>query len=1161
MPEFTDVLIRVRAATSGGNGEPSTHDVEASVGGSGLWTGVSRFDLDSLDLGNPEEYGKALGRQLVNPSMLRALDQAGLTRSGCIRLRLWLEDHPSVPHWVRWERMWLSTGGTSWRLAAHPRIALSRYVSVEHPDEEPPEAEAFRLLLAVANPTGLKPNQEIQVETEIEALLAEFEAHHDRRMQIDVMPGRTEISAGLRARLAKQGWTTIEGKTSLSNLSDYLHRDYHGLHILAHGEFDPNQGAGTLLLESGSGGKAVTFHAELQNLVTVGLQLIVFQACNSASPTAEGQSPFTSLAPRMIRLGVPAVIAMQDYVRMRDARVFFSEFYRSLIDEGLVDVAVNRGRQRLIEKAGDDNWSIPALFTRLRGGRLWRADLLRGAVLRELHNLPPAERDECPEQQAIEHTRGVAGYDPRDGACGPRFDLNSRSLEHLRVPGSFSILTGARGANKAIQLRRVFRHFAAEYERAERDVPIPIAVGMPALAGRKETPWGPLERIWRDQAREEDLRSTQSREFLFLIQGEEEATEPLCAEAADAIERLRRALPSCRILLIVDEHLLAPFRRFSHATLFVAQPLEWPKVSAFLEGLKRDDAVALRYLIVERGLTDLAVQPRFLQHMLNLAARGKDLDYRSGILAEIAEVYLARMETRRVPRACAVQALQRVAYAIQASREAELPAAVVYEILADARGSRELRIGELKTALIDECRILIPSGDESVRFAYLGLQWYFAASYLAKAHDRERRIEDITASLGRLARVRRWEKVLVLLASMMPDPANYLRSILLGSSFMEGEQLFLAVHCYQEACARYRNPSPELDAVADQMADALIWRSSWDPARPYIDRHKSLLALVELTAKQAHRRPDLIAHLVSLACDKVPSSDLKPGQEFDWSGIRQAAANGLTRVREQTRDYVEKSRPDLMEPLEAWFNLHKDPEAMYNLLLRDDARVSVIAAVALAQSARPGDRELLAGGYEKCHGKDVLWGVADALGTVEAGWVQANVVQPWMKLSWPRDSAPEQQRAAHTCYLIQKTRLADQEARSYLAACLLDGQPFLQGRALRAFGKLEDPAIEGWLRPLCEAIVRQDPAKIDPARMRLAPDRIGHVPLQRAAIEALRDIGDQGSIEVLRGARTANLKSSELLLLSFQVAEEIYWRLDGGMERETCYPDHAPAEP
>ena len=41
---------------------------------------------------DPEKYGKALGRQLANPTVFRALDQAGLSRGERIRLRLVLDD-------------------------------------------------------------------------------------------------------------------------------------------------------------------------------------------------------------------------------------------------------------------------------------------------------------------------------------------------------------------------------------------------------------------------------------------------------------------------------------------------------------------------------------------------------------------------------------------------------------------------------------------------------------------------------------------------------------------------------------------------------------------------------------------------------------------------------------------------------------------------------------------------------------------------------------------------------------------------------------------------------------------------------------------------------------------------------------------------------------
>jgi hypothetical protein len=63
-----------------------------------------------------------------------------------------------------------------------------------------------------------------------------------------------------------------------------------------------------------------------------------------------------------------------------------------------------------------------------------------------------------------------------------------------------------------------------------------------------------------------------------------------------------------------------------------------------------------------------------------------------------------------------------------------------------------------------------------------------------------------------------------------------------------------------------------------------------------------------------------------------------------------------------------------------------------------------------------------------------------------------------------------------------------------------------------------------------------------------APDDARAWALQHAALEALRDVGDESSIELLRDIRTK--LSNVLVQLSFQVGEEIYWRRSGGISKE-----------
>jgi hypothetical protein len=1144
VPDYTDVEIRLLAPIAASAGQPLRCPVEVRVERSGLWKGESVFDFNSLDPIDPEVYGKALGKQLSSPSLLRALDQAGMTRGTSLRIRLLLDDDSRVPHWVRWERVWFPFAGADWRVAVNPKTPFCRYIPVELPDEEPPETPFFRLVFAVANPAGLKPLQTINVEREIGSLVSEFESGPlDRRLQVSVLPGRTGISDDLKTRLTALGWELLTGNTTLETISEYLHRGFHGLHLLGHGDFNPDSNTGSLLLEKGDGGLHQVQDTELQSWVTHDLQLIVFQACLSAGAPAQGGTPFTGVAPLLIRLGVPAAIAMQDFVEMNDARAFFAEFYRGLLDNGLVDVAVNCGRQRLIHDASRDNWSIPALFTRFRGGRLWRSDELRDALKRAADELPEDAKRAWPPLKVVEHTRGLAGYDRINGAAGPRFDMWKRLWECIRTPGSRTILTGSRGSSKGTQIGRLFRQASREFLSATPGAPLPVMLDLTELAGSGQSRWAILQRIWKGIEGTDDKNRVSGREFLFLISCE---TDMAGNERQDAIAAMLRLadLPGSRLVLVADESLLdALSPDLNAATLLVIEPLESSQIISYLDSLGTEQATELRQRVETSGLADLASQPRFLQQMIDLAARGQRPQSRRAILEAVATQYLNRVDTRRIPRSSAEQALQCVAWEIQTGRGGELPVSRYFQILAAARGGRDFTLSDLKDALEQDRWLLVSSGEEGIRFAYPSLQSYFAARKLVSSPDRTMLLEDITASLGRLARLRRWENVLVLLGSLWPAPGDLLRTILAGSNLTVGEQLYLAVHCYQEMVA-HGSSSSDVDDEVDQMADTLMWRSSWDLRTPYADRVKALDALIELTVICPSRRVDVVPYLVGLAFDPVTKGE---SEQFDWAGIRQRAAIGLLRIFDATERYVMEKRPDLAELLAAWKQLPQASAGMLTLLKRDDPRCSVLACYALVQTGRDDDRHAILDAYEHSANREVKWAIVDALSAVSADWVSANLLEPWVAWSGAVDLLRQQQ----TCYLIEKANLANSAAREYLSRCLLEESPSLQGHALRAFGKLQDNSVEAWLRPLCEFIVAGGEEAPPPDRIRLPVGQPPDAGLMRFAMETLRTIGDGGSIDKLRRGRSKLTGANELRPLSFEVAEQIYWRITGGLTRET----------
>ena len=125
--------------------------------------------------------------------------------------------------------------------------------------------------------------------------------------------------------------------------------------------------------------------------------------------------------------------------------------------------------------------------------------------------------------------------------------------------------------------------------------------------------------------------------------------------------------------------------------------------------------------------------------------------------------------------------------------------------------------------------------------------------------------------------------------------------------------------------------------------------------------------------------------------------------------------------------------------------------------------------------------------------------------------------------------------------------------REYLEQCLAQGIPAVQARALRALGSLRADSK----RTLCESVVAGDWAEVRRHGMNL-PREIAEEDrnrLQNAAMESLREIGNAESIAALREARQRAVGMTiTLRQLSFDVAEDIYWRLTGGLSGESFDP-------
>jgi hypothetical protein len=150
----------------------------------------------------------------------------------------------------------------------------------------------------------------------------------------------------------------------------------------------------------------------------------------------------------------------------------------------------------------------------------------------------------------------------------------------------------------------------------------------------------------------------------------------------------------------------------------------------------------------------------------------------------------------------------------------------------------------------------------------------------------------------------------------------------------------------------------------------------------------------------------------------------------------------------------------------------------------------------------------------------------------------------------------------------------DSPETRFLRRCLLDGDPFVQSRALRSYATIlsqqrETPGSAQALldvRTLCHDLVAGNFAMA--AKRGCINLAAGFSPevrwqLRYQAFESLRSIGDCSSVEVLRQMRTKCASSGDkerfryglsLSRLSYEIGEEIYWRLTGGLAGESYRP-------
>ena len=301
---------------------------------------------------SPESFGIALFEALFQPNIrdvlvanrtaaAKAEDDTGVR----IRLSIAIEkDGMGQIASIPWELMRSANDGSPLVVT---NTALVRTLATNKPKEPRAIRDTLNILAITSNPPGTDP---LDTARELEQLQS--------------------IWAGLDGVVVD----TIDRPSKSRLLDKLLDRDFHIVHYMGHGGFDPDHG-GKLMLEDDAGQPLLVGASDFATwLEPEPLHLVFLNACNTGTTgTNTALHPYSGLATALVRAGVPAVLAMQFPIPDAKAIVFARTFYYCISKGLAIDTAVAEGRRRMYEAepgaAGyATEWATPVLYLRAQDG-------------------------------------------------------------------------------------------------------------------------------------------------------------------------------------------------------------------------------------------------------------------------------------------------------------------------------------------------------------------------------------------------------------------------------------------------------------------------------------------------------------------------------------------------------------------------------------------------------------------------------------------------------------------------------------------------------------------------------------------------------------------------------------------------------------------------
>ena len=358
-PEAVDYFQSAVAESIGGGDSPREHkpfraELRLPSGESVSCDLPEPPGRELLEAGDVRAYGEALFGWLFQEKIGEAfrafrqytqMSNESFGFGGNLRVRLWLDPRSEKLHSLWWEVLQDPSDDRPLSTA----VAFSRFMRVRTGRRRPVTERPLRMLLLASNPGGLSSFDLADINVDLEKT---------------ILAQATERLSGLLA-------VDREVKPTLRRIYDAQSENrYHIVHLLAHAVIRDGRGV-AILADEGGAGRGVACEEVVEALLTGAKEppRVVFLATPLRGEEMAGQT-LVSMAPLLVDGGVQAAVAIQSAISEDRLRRFCTRFYESLINTGVVDVAMATARGEIYDPDGSE-WAYPVLYTSTPDARLF----------------------------------------------------------------------------------------------------------------------------------------------------------------------------------------------------------------------------------------------------------------------------------------------------------------------------------------------------------------------------------------------------------------------------------------------------------------------------------------------------------------------------------------------------------------------------------------------------------------------------------------------------------------------------------------------------------------------------------------------------------------------------------------------------------------------